>query len=89
MSNNDIQISNLKHLVESDAWKFIQRELQTEVDRLTNELLGETWIEPENNEKLYTNNDLMRVQRLLNKDTINLPNKLIEQLSPIEQIEVD
>lgn len=83
----EVLISELKHLLNSQGWKYIENELNQEIERLTNEILAEWWLDARNNEKQFTAYDLLRTERLLTKDIKELPSKLIDRLKPVEEIE--
>lgn len=76
------EIGYLKSLKRAYAWKILEEELMWRVKELENEIFND--FTPENNNKVYSKNDIKKVERLLLKQFIDLPETLISAMDIIE-----
>ena len=77
------EIGYLKTLKRAYAWKVLEEELMWRVQDLENEIFND--FTPWNNDKLYSKNDLKKLERQLLKQFIELPDNLISAMEIIEE----
>ena len=82
MSENK-EIGYLKALKRAYAWKILEEELMWRIKELENEIFND--FTPNNNDKLYSKNDLKKLERQLLKQFIDLPDNLISAMDIIEE----
>ena len=76
------EIWYLKSLKRAYARKLIEEELMDRIKELEKEILYN--FTPWNNDKIYSKNDLNKIERLILKQFIELPDNLINALDIIE-----
>ena len=81
------EVGYLKALKRAYAWKILEEEFMWRIKELENEIFND--FTPWNNDKLYSKNDLKKLERLLLKQFIDLPDNLISAMDIIENKEED
>ena len=76
------EIGYLKALKRAYAWKVLEEELMERVKDLENEIFND--FTPDNNKQIYSKNDIKKLERLLLKQFIDLPDNLISAMDIIE-----
>lgn len=84
-TNEQKQVGYLKALKRAYAWKILEEELIDRLKDIESEVLNN--FTPDYNDKVYSKNDLLKVERKLLEQFINLPDNLIEALDIIEEDE--
>jgi len=79
------EIGYLKALKRSYAWKTLEEELIWRIKELENEIFND--FSPSNNDKLYSKNDLKKLERQLLRQFLELPENLISAMDIIENEE--
>ena len=77
------QIGYLKSLKRAYAWKLLEEQLQLNIKDLEYEILNN--FSSENNDKRYSKNDLLKIERKIWEQFIELPDVLIWALDIIEE----
>ena len=73
---NKLEIEALKELKQSKWWEYLVAELNKDIDSLTESILD-----------INSDSDpLMKSQRLQLLELVNLPDRLLSELSPVETI---
>lgn len=76
------EIGYLKALKRAYAWKILEEELMWRVKELEKEIFND--FTAENNTKVYSKSDIKKLERLLLKQFIELPDNLINAMEIIE-----
>lgn len=82
-TNEQKQVGYLKALKRAYAWKILEEEFMDRVKDIESEVLNN--FTPEYNDKVYSKNDLLKVERKLLQQFIYLPDNLIKALDIIEE----
>lgn len=86
-STEEKQVGYLKALKRAYAWKILEEQLNLRISDIEHEVLNQfNW---EDNEKVYTKNDLLKAERKLLTLFLELPDNLMNALEIIEAKEED
>lgn len=83
---NEQQLNHLKQLVNFPAWQFFKDDLKAQLKAVESDIFK---INPEDNEKVYTKKDVLRLERNILQMMIKLPDDLMEKLDQIIEEDQD